>query len=361
MTKLIFALAAAGCAILPSTVNAHDVKADDHAPIGVMADHAHKKGEVMISVRHMHMEMRGNQVGTSDISPNTIATTVPNRFSGNPMQPPTLRIVPTQMRTDMTMVGAMYAPANWVTLFAMGSYIEKEMDHTTFAGGAGTEILGEFTTNPQGIGDITVGGIFPVLGVADRKRKNAQELNLRAAISLPTGSTSETAQILTPANTTPTVRVPYVMQLGSGSWDLKPAATFKGWAGKIGYGAQYAGTIRTGRNNQGYRLGDVHEGTAWISYLAAQGISFSARVKARTTGRITGLDPLISGPVQTANPDFQGGERIDMIGGINLVGTHGPVAGHRLGIELGKAVYQDLNGPQLAGDWMFTVGWQKAF
>ena len=37
------------------------------------------------------------------------------------------------------------------------------------------------------------------------------------------------------------------------------------------------------------------------------------------------------------------------------------LAGHRLGIELGVPVYQDLNGPQMAGDWMLTVGWQKAF
>ena len=74
---------------------AHDVYADDHAPIGVMGDHAHKKGEFMISARVMHMEMSGNQIGTDDVSPDTIVTTVPNRFAGMPGQPPTLRIVPT--------------------------------------------------------------------------------------------------------------------------------------------------------------------------------------------------------------------------------------------------------------------------
>ncbi|MEO9469647.1 transporter [Parasphingorhabdus sp.] len=350
----------AACSLAAPTL-AHDVKADDHAPIGVMADHAHKKGEIMFSVRHMHMEMSGAQIGTDQISPDDIVTTIPNRFFGAPGQPPTLRIVPTSMRTDMTMVGAMYAPTDWVTLVAMGSYIQKEMDHTTFMGGMGTTQLGEFRTSPEGFGDITAGGIFPVLGVADRIAENQQELNIRAAVSIPTGSTTKTDDILTPMGSNPTVRVPYMMQIGSGTWDLKPAITFKGWADKLGYGVQYNGTIRTGSNDQGYRFGDVHEATAWVSYLAAQGVSLSGRVKARTTGRVDGIDPMIMGPVQTANPDFQGGDRVDLIAGINTVVTHGALAGHRFALEIGAPIYQDLNGPQMAGDWILTVGWQKAF
>ena len=70
---------------------------------------------------------------------------------------------------------------------------------------------------------------------------------------------------------------------------------------------------------------------------------------------------MIMGPVQTANPDFQGGERIDLIGGVNTVVTHGPLAGHRFALEVGAPIYQDLNGPQMTGDWMLTLGWQKAF
>jgi hypothetical protein len=34
---------------------------------------------------------------------------------------------------------------------------------------------------------------------------------------------------------------------------------------------------------------------------------------------------------------------------------------HRLALELGAPIYQDLNGPQMETDWMLTVGWQKAF
>ncbi len=344
-----------------STACAHDVYADDHAPIGVLADHAHKQGEIMLSFRAMHMEMKGNQIGTEDASPETIATTVPNRFFGAPMQPPTLRIVPTEMRTDMYMLGAMWAPYDSVTLMVMGSYVEKEMDHITFQGGMGTARQGTFTTNPKGFGDTKLAALFPLLGHPDPRADIRNELTLKAGVNLPTGSITQTDVILTPTGATPRVRVPYMMQLGTGTWDLEPALTYKARRGKLGFGVQGSASIKFGTNDQGYSFGDVYETSVWASYRPAQWISLSGRVKARTMGRIDGIDPAIVGPVQTANPDFQGGERVDLIAGVNMVATHGALAGHRLGIELGKPVYQDLNGPQLAGDWTLTAGWQKAF
>lgn len=105
--------------------------ASSHAPIGVVGEHMHKKGEYMFSYRFSHMHMEGNRIGNNRVSPTQIATTVPNPFAG----PPTLRVVPTKMTMQMHMFGGMYAPTDWVTLMAMASYVEKSMDHTTFAGG----------------------------------------------------------------------------------------------------------------------------------------------------------------------------------------------------------------------------------
>lgn len=361
MKHVLSSAGAIAALVIPAAASAHDVMADDHAPIGVMADHAHKKGEVMFSFRAMHMEMSGNQVGTDDIAPDTIVTTVPNRFFGMPMQPPTLRLVPTEMRTDMYMLGMMYAPSDAVTLMVMGNYIEKEMDHLTYQGGMGADVLGTFQTNPKAFGDIKVAALFPLIGIPEAGAMKADELTLKAGVNLPTGSTDETAHILTPMGDTPTVRVPYMMQAGSGTWDLEPSLTYKVRRNAIGFGAQASASIRLGDNKWGYSLGDVYEATAWVSYRPAQAVSLSGRVKARTMEQVDGIDPNIMGPVQTANPDFQGGDRVDLLAGINLVGTHGALAEHRLGIELGLPVYQDLNGPQMAADWNLTVGWQKGF
>ncbi len=357
----IAALSAALCTIVTTAPGAaHEgTHAADHAPIGVMGDHSHDAGEIMFSYRFMHMDMGGSRIGTDTITPDQTVTTVPNRFFGAPMQPPTLRIVPTDMRMDMHMFGAMYAPTDWVTLMAMGSYVAKEMDHVTYQGGMGTTVLGGFTTDPQGFGDTTVGALFP-LSKDDDNMGGDHEIVARAAVSLPTGSTTQTDQILTPMGGTPTVRLPYPMQLGSGTYDLKPAITYRGNEGALGWGAQYNATIRLGDNDRGYALGDIHEATAWISYEPAHWISFSGRVAARTTGAVEGIDPNIVGPVQTANPDFHGGERIDLFFGVTLA-AQGDLDGQRLAIEVGAPVHQDLNGPQMDTNWTLTVGWQGTF
>jgi len=40
------------------------VRPDSHAPIGVMADHTHGKGEFMLSYRYMYMDMERNRSAT---------------------------------------------------------------------------------------------------------------------------------------------------------------------------------------------------------------------------------------------------------------------------------------------------------
>ena len=60
-----------------------ETHASTHAPIAVMGDHVHEKGEVMISYRYMNMDMQGSRLGGDAISDNTIATTIPNRFFWN--------------------------------------------------------------------------------------------------------------------------------------------------------------------------------------------------------------------------------------------------------------------------------------
>jgi hypothetical protein len=72
----------------------HTPRADAYAPIGVMGGHHPHRG-LMLSYRYSHMGMEGNLIGDDSVSPDSIVTTVPNRFFGIPGQPPTLRVVPT--------------------------------------------------------------------------------------------------------------------------------------------------------------------------------------------------------------------------------------------------------------------------
>ena len=359
LAKASASLVAIGCVFAASPALADDnheqasssINALDHAPIGVMGDHRHAKGEVMLSYRFMHMDMGGTQIGTNSVTPEQVVTNVPNRFSDAPGQPPTLRIVPTSMRMDMHMAGIMYGLSDQVTLMVMANYITKEMDHTTFQGGMGTTELGEFRTRSAGFGDTMVAAL---IGISDT-------VHLNAGVSMPTGSNTESDEILTPMGGTPTVRLPYPMQIGSGTWDLEPGITYREQSRVLGWGAQVKGVVRLGSNDQGYSYGDRAMATAWLAASLSESVALSARLQAETLGRIDGIDPMIVGPVQTANPDFQGGESVTGLFGINFAATKGSMRGWRLGIEGGVPIVQDLNGPQMPRDFSITVGIQKSF
>ena len=325
------------------------LRADSHAPAGVSGAELMMKGRWMLSYSFMRMEMEDNLDGSSSISPEEIVTSVPNTFFGTPGQPPTLRVVPTEMTTDMHMLGIMYAPTDTITVMGMLPYLEKSMKHTTFQGPAGTTELGTFTTRSSGIGDVKVNGLF---GIFDDSR---HRVHLNLGLSLPTGSIDEKDRALAPTGARPELRLPYPMQLGSGTYDLLPGVTYKGRDSDIGWGAQYMATLRSGENDEDYTLGDIHQLTGWASYSWTPGASASLRLTLRDTDEIDGQDPEIVAPVQTANPDFQGGERIDLGVGVNFSAQAGDWRGLRFGAELGIPLEQDLNGPQMEAAWNLTA------
>jgi hypothetical protein len=237
----------------------------------------------------------------------------------------------------------------------MVPYVDKSMDHVTFQGPSGTTRLGQFTTRSSGMGDIKLMALYRVW------HSGSDQVHLNIGLSLPTGSTDESDDVLTPTGARPTLRLPYPMQLGSGTYDLIPGVTYKGRSGDIGWGAQYLATIRTGENDENYTLGDLHELTGWGNYSWTPAVSVSLRVTARTRDNIDGIDPRIVAPVQTANPDFQGGDRIDISLGLNLSGQRGAWRGWRGAVEFGVPVDQDLDGPQMEADWFVTAGLRYMF
>jgi hypothetical protein len=350
MKNIILVVVALAVTILSAKISADDsahshstVRADTHGPIGVMGEHVHGKGEWMLSYRFMTMNMQGNLKGSSTIDPDTIVTTEPNRFFGMPGMPPTLRIVPLDMTMDMHMLGMMYAPSDRVTLMLMANYWNKSMQHVTYAGGMGTTVLGDFNTETSGWGDSSISGLVSLISSDNIK------LHAIVGVSIPTGSTDERGEILAPTGMMPTIRLPYPMQLGSGSYDPIIGLSFSGGRGGLGWGGQWRSAIRTSKNDDDYQLGDEHRVTGWLSYLFSPAVSGSARLEYYDRGNISGLDPMIAGPVQTADPDRQAATRVDAAVGLNFAAS-GSLSGWRLGIEFIIAIDQNLDGPQLEVD-----------
>lgn len=327
------------------------LRADDHAPIGVMADHYHEVGEFMFSYRYMSMSMRDNLIGNDSVSPSTIATTTQNRFFGQPMQPPTLRVVPTEMTMKMHMLGLMYAPTSSLTLMAMLNQTSKNMDHVTFQGMKGEQQLGTFTTSTSGLGDTSLSALVRI------SETETSRLHATLGVSLPTGDTDATGAVLAPTGMRPTLRLPYPMQLGSGTNDLIGGLTYSRFHERWSWGSQWRSIVRTGNNDEGYTLGDEHRLTTWYSYLLSAGVSWSARLEYFERGNIDGIDPLIKAPVQTADPSHQGATRLDAALGINFANE----GGHRLALEFVVPLEQDLEGPQLGTSSQLILGYQYVF
>jgi hypothetical protein len=330
-----------------------NTRPDSHAPIGVMGDHIHEKGEWMLSFRTMTMSMQGNLQGTSSLSPEEIVQTQANGFAGMPMQPANLRVVPVKMTMQMQMLGVMYAPTDRVTLTAMTSYRNIEMDHVTFMGGMGTQRLGTFTTKTSGLGDTQVAALIKLGG------NTGASWHGTLGLSLPTGDIEETDEILTPMNMRPTVRLPYPMQLGSGSFDLISGLTYSDHGTdhntKLGWGSQWRSVWRVEDNSEDYRLGDEHQLSTWASYIVAPSVSLSGRLTYMYKGNIRGKDALIIAPVQTADPNRHKRQRIDAGIGANWVL---PNENYRLGLEFTVPIWQRLASPQLETDWGLSLGLQ---
>lgn len=321
-----------------------------HAPIGVMGDHLHKTGEWMISYRFMQMSMSDNLLGSDDIGPMDIAAQM------NPNSPPPVyRVAPLTMEADMHMLGAMYAPNDKFTLMIMANYLEKTMDHQTFRGMMGSEPLGKFTTQTRGVGDTQVS----VLWSLATSPHHFVHANL--GISLPTGSIDNEGRVLTPMNTRPVLRLPYAMQLGSGTYDLKPGITYHAYRGIYGWGSQLMSTLRLNDNKAGYTLGDQWQWTTWGSYRWADWSSTSLRVSYIDEQSIDGQDDTIQAPVPTAVGSNYGGEHWDLGIGINLVGQEGTIKGQRLSLEYQTTLKQKTHGIQMAMDSMLTLGYQYGF
>lgn len=81
-------------------------------------------------------------------------------------------------------------------------------------------------------------------------------------------------------------------------------------------------------------------------------------------GNISGADPALNPAiVPTADPNLRGGNRLDLLFGLNFLVPKGLkfIKGQRFAIEMGFPIYQDLDGPQLETDFVLTAGWQYAF
>ena len=318
------------CLLHMNSAFADAFRPDDHAPIGVMADHQHKKGEWMMSYRYMGMTMDGNRDGSDRLSRSEVLLNGTGDY----------RVAPAEMDMEMHMLGVMYAPSDKYTLMLMVPYLSSEMDHVTAMGG-------EFSTEASDLGDVSLSVIST----------NSLGFIWHLGVSIPTGNQDQ-------KDVTPMGRsvLPYPMQIGSGTYDLIAGIGKVIHRNSGSSGVQLRGHFRLGENDDDYTVGNQYQATAWYSHCVSHSVSVSVRGLYHFQDDYSGSDPrynmaLNMNLVPTVDPDLRGGERLYLAVGLNWLLPDG----HRLALEYQRPVWQKLNGPQLETDSVMTMGWQYAF
>ena len=280
-------------------------------PISVLGTHTHLEGEWMLGYQFMSMGMNGNRDGTRDLSDGDVLNDFP--------------VAPTSMTMQMHMPMLMYAPSDDLTLMAMIPYIQLEMDHITRTGV-------RFTTQSEGFGDLNLGARY----TAFRHDFDDHRVVLGGAVSFPTGSIDEKDFLADPSQGKQ--RLPYPMQLGSGTVDLHPGITYLGQSEDWSWGAEVEATIRLGENSNDYTLGNRYRASVWGDWRWTNWAAPFVRIDGLAWGNIDGADPDLNAlMVPTADPNRRGGERVDLLFGVNFYVPEGPLKGHRLAVRAGKA------------------------
>ena len=326
-------------------------------PINVLGGHTHPAGQWMIGYRSMYQSLGGNLTGTDSVGTRRLL----RRYLD----------APTSMQMEMHMLEAMYAPGDRLTMMLMLPYSRMWMDRDSLlpgghshrgstrgaGGGNKTGPTGgpakaqtRIETRSAGWGDLTLMSLYTLKGGAYGK----QRVLLNGGLSLPTGSIDKSHG--------GGGRHDYMMQLGSGTVDLIPGVTYLGEAQNWSWGGQALGTLRLGTNDNNYKLGNRLKLNAWGSYRLTDWLAPSLRLEAQSWGQIRGRDITLDPTVDpTFDPRNYGGERVDLLLGVNLFVPKGRLKGMRLSVEGGIPIYQSLDGPQLETDWMlgFSLSYSR--
>lgn len=305
----------------------HHNRPDSYAPIGIMGDHLHHKEGLMFSVRYMTMSMEGNLQGADDIENMAIFQNY--------------MVAPQAMRMEMLMIGAMYAPSDRVTIMLMQNMLRNEMDLSTMMGM-------NFTTKSQGVSDMKISALYGLMS-----RSNSS-FHINTTVSIPTGS-------ITSTDDTPMaedMRLPYPMQLGSGTLDFTLGGTYKGSSESVSWGVQPIVTFRTGESSEGYRWGNEYGINSWVGYNLTDWMSAAVQIDGKKqlgmTGRDETLNPMMVTTADTKNTGFT---RINSTFALNFSFGDEPVLrDFKAGISYGIPLYQNVEGIQMEVVDSFTMG-----
>ncbi|WNB76740.1 MULTISPECIES: DUF3570 domain-containing protein [Methylomonas] len=333
-------------------------------PAGVMFAHMMDQADaVMVGYRYMYSAQAGDMLRGSSVASDPAIV----NFGCGSANIDKCFIAPERMSMHMHMLDLMYAPTDWLNLMLMPQFVDMDMDMRQIADPAAyaglpppPNKLNHITHHISaghstgGVGDTGMYALFKLFGTPDH------HVNLTLGVTAPTGDVSNR---LRRNHAVDGGFNDYGMQLGSGTWDFKPALSYTGQYGEWSWGAQVNGTKRLdNKNASGYALGDIIQSTAWGSYQWLDWLSTSVRGVYTAQGAVRGqFDGLIQTMAPSDFPKNYGGQYWDVGFGVNARVLSGDLAGNSLSFEWLEPVATKQNGYQLERDAALAATWTYAF
>ncbi len=309
---------------------------DGVAPVGIGVDRTLPSGAFELSYRYARMEAAGLKLGSEAF----------DFFDALDL----FTFVPEARSAEAHLVTLGFGATDAVTLSLSGSWVEKRRS------AGNEEVL--FTNESSGLSDIEVDALWEVYAAGPWRS------HVQLGLVLPTGSIDEAGDFPASqsAGAASDVQLPYDMQIGAGAWALVP-----GIGGQVmnevgSVGGQVRGFFSLAENDRGWKPGNRVDGEVWLAYRFSDFVSVSSGVRASASNAIQGFDSALETLRDPGDLALSlASERVDLPVGVNLRMTEGPLAGHRIGIEAVWTVHEEVDGPSLASDWGFSIGWQKEF
>ena len=289
----------------------------------------------LVSYEFRHLNVGQYQTGTDRLTFDDVQFT-----PGETRTETNYPIVPTYIKQSVHAFSIGREITNSFALSISVPFVKQSTQHISFIPG-----FAEFEIKSDGVGDIAV------LSQYKFHRTATAHGSFGLGISFPVGSINRLGD--TPRAGTGTLeRLPYTMQIGSGTYDFLANIAYERDVNTWAVGLAGSATIRTGMNNNGYRLGDNYGIEVSARYKAWARVRPALSVSLRTTQHIKGGDESLLVPgtpfpfgASITDPDNYGGEKAKLGGSLTFCIK--ATCGLNFTIRAALPFYQNLDGIQL--------------
>ncbi len=332
--RSLASLALLGLVAVPAAAqDAHiwtDMRPDAVAPAGISAAHMLSAGVFELRYDYQNSRFEGLILGSADVE----LLDVLDVYAQSPFE-----------RTDVSHgFNVGWGVSNTVTLEVSTAWIDRTR-------GIINDTIFNFSES-SGIGDVLLDGLFEVFG------RNGIRVHANLGFRIPTGSIDE-AGVNAPGDS---IILPWDMQMGTGSFAIRPGFTAQIQNAKASVGAQVVSTIHLNDNDREYRWGNGLDASGWAGYVLNDVFAVNAGVRYARWGDFKGADITLNrldDPGQ--DPIFSAGTRVDLPVGLNVMMPEGPLSKTLISAEFIFPVHQDYDQPRLKGDTSFRLTFSHAF